>query len=301
MGAVLINAISLFAIIFFGFLLKRMNILSKADGLTVSVIILNITLPAALITNLSTLKIETALISLIVVGFLLNSLMIFIGYFLKRKDSQVASKFLMYSVSGYNIGNFAIPFTQSFLPAAIPLLAMFDMGNSIMLAGGTAILIERLNGEGDGFSPLKILKRLFSSVPFTTYFIMLIIRLMDVTLPEIVLSTTSIMGSANTFLSMFMIGLYLDLRLPREFQGIVGKVFAVRYGFGILIALIIYLLPLPDLLTTVLCLLSVGPISTFGVINSVKAGMREEAVGFASSLSFITSFILMTIVIMWLA
>lgn len=50
-------------------------------------------------------------------------------------------------------------------------------------------------------------------------------------------------------------------------------------------------------LKPVLCLLVFAPIPLFGVINSVLAGMEEEAVGFVSSISFLISLPLMTLVL----
>ena len=55
----------------------------------------------------------------------------------------------MYGVSGYNIGNFAIPFVQSFIPQAIPILSFFDIGNSVMLAGGSNVVIEGISGSDE--------------------------------------------------------------------------------------------------------------------------------------------------------
>ncbi|WP_322597302.1 AEC family transporter [Enterococcus sp. HY326] len=291
----LMNAFALFTIIIFGYLLKRWNLLAKRDGDIISKIIINLTLPAAVITNMSTLVIEQGLLILVLIGFLFNGLMVLIGYLTTRKQPiEAERRFVMFSSSGYNIGNFALPFIQSFLPVAVPYLAMFDIGNSIMLSGGTTIFIDRLEKVKDDFSLLKILKRLFASVPFTTYVLMLLIRLLSINLPAFVLSVTEVAGSANTFLSMLMIGLYLELVLPKAYQKIVVKVLATRYGGGIVMAIIIFLLPIPAMMKTVLCLLCLGPVPTFGVINSVAAGMKAEAVGFASSISFLISFALMT-------
>ena len=47
-----------------------------------------------------------------------------------------------------------------------------------------------------------------------------------------------------------------------------------------------YVLPIPVLLKPVLCLLVFAPIPLFGVINSVIAGMEEEAVGSFLPLAF---------------
>jgi len=43
MGNIVLNAAGLFAMIFLGYFLKRLNVLSKADGSILSKIILNVT------------------------------------------------------------------------------------------------------------------------------------------------------------------------------------------------------------------------------------------------------------------
>jgi hypothetical protein len=77
-------------------------------------------------------------------------------------------------------------------------------------------------------------------------------------------------------------------------------VLAIKYGAGLLLVAFFMLLPFPAMIKIVLCLVSVGPIPTFGVINSVAAGMRAEVVGFTSSLSFLISLPLMTSLLIFL-
>ena len=123
---------------------------------------------------------------------------------------------------------------------------------------------------------------------------MLSLRILELDLPEAVFQIAQPIADANTFLSMFMIGLFLELRLPKKDLALVGRVLAIKYGAGLLLVAFFMLLPFPAMIKIVLCLVSVGPIPTFGVINSVAAGMRAEVVGFTSSLSFLISLPLMT-------
>lgn len=294
---IIINALGLFATIFVGYLLKRVGLLTKEDGTRLSIIILNVTLPAAIISNLAALTIEKNLLILILAGVVLNLLVLTIVAFLTKKDTTVQRGFYLYSASGYNIGNFTLPFLQGTFPLAVPLLAMFDMGNSIMLAGGSNVFVDLVTQKNTTASPKAIGKKLLLSIPFTAYLIMLIIRSLQIDLPSGFLSMVAIMANANTFLSMFMIGLYLELSLPKQALHAVKKVLALRYLIGASLAVIIFFLPLDRLTTIVLCLLSFSPIPTFGVINSVKAGMDEETVGFASSVSFLISLFLMTVIL----
>ena len=156
MGNIVLNAAGLFAMIFLGYFLKRLNVLSKADGSILSKIILNVTLPAAIILNLASMQVQVSALSLIVIALIITIVQILFAFFLTKKESNTLQQFAMYCGSGFNIGNFAIPFAQSFYPLGIPLISLFDMGNSIMLAGGTTIFIEFLIGKRTTFEPGKI-------------------------------------------------------------------------------------------------------------------------------------------------
>lgn len=301
MRAVLLNSLGLFVIILIGYLTKRFNLLLKSDGSMISKMVVNVTLPAAIIVNLQSLAVKNQLLLLILAGLLLNLVMIIAGHFLSKKQDQVEQEFLMYSVSGYNIGNFAIPFVQSFMPQAIPILSFFDIGNSVMLAGGSNVVIEGISGSNEERpSVKKVIGRLGRSVPFLCYLFMLFFRVLKIDLPQAVFQIAQPIANANTFLSMFMIGLFLELRLPKKDLALVLRVLVIKYGIGILLAGLFMLLPISPMIKIVLCLVSVGPIPTFGVINSVAAGMRAEVVGFTSSLSFLISLPLMTSLLLFL-
>lgn len=297
MGHIIINALTLFVIIFSGWFVKRIGLLSKADGGTLSQIIVNVTLPAVIIVNLSRLEFSGTLLLLIPGAVLVTFLQILLGKLAAAKNPVQDQLFLMYGVSGFNIGNFTLPFVQSFFSAGIPLLSVFDIGNSIMLAGGTTVAIDGLTGRSERVSVLVILKKLLRTPPFTCYLLMLLFRLLQVALPEGFLSVLAPVAGANTFLSMFMIGLYLELRLPRSSLGLVLKVLLTRYSIGGGLLLAVLLLPIPRSLKMILCLLAVTPIPLFSVINSVAAGVKEEIVGFSSSVSFLLSLLLMTIIV----
>lgn len=297
MQAIVISAFSLLFIIFLGFFFKRWGIFSKADGNMLSQIILNLTLPAAIIVNLAQLTVTLNRISLIfiAVGFTLIQLILF--RFFKGRQSRNDLSFSLYMGSGFNIGNFTLPFAQSFMPQAIPLISLFDIGNSVMLAGGTGLVVEMLTGEDYNFDLKLFFKRLGGSVPFVCYLVMLILRLVEVEIPSPFLTVASPIANANTFLSMFMIGLYLEFKLPEKARLLVMKTLFLRYLIGLFLVIVIHFMPLDQLMKMVLSILAVTPIPIFNVINAVLTGSDEESVGFCSSLSFLISLPLMTALI----
>ncbi|OEG22336.1 transporter [Enterococcus ureilyticus] len=285
--------------IFLGYLMKRIGLLNKADGSMLSVIIVNITLPATVIVSLANVVVSETLFFLLIMGIILNVLVILIGSQVSKKRSVLEQKFQMYTMSGYNIGNFSLPFIQGFYPLAVPFLLMFDIGNSVMLTGGSTLLIDKMVGSKEETTLKKISLSLLKSAPFTAYLIMLLLRIGQVRLPVELLGILDMMAKANGFLSMFMIGLYFELRLPKKALHLVKEVLFWRYLCGAVLALLFaFVVPLSPLLRIVLVVLCLAPMPTFSVINSVKAGMPEETVGFTSSASILISLVLMTIVMM---
>ncbi len=301
MATIVTRAVGLFLIILLAYFLKRIDFLTKEDGTSLSVVIMNVTLPAVVIINLANLDVKGNLLFFVLLGLVWSLVQIFISYFAAKKKSKTDQQFFIYCATGFNIGNFTLPFVQGFLPLGVPLLSMFDIGNSIMLAGGTKVVGDRLTGQNLGVNVKQILRQLFSSIPFTCYVIMLVLRLISFDLPSAFLTVLEPVADANVFLSMFMIGLYLELRLPKEDRHTVLQLLTLRYVMGLLFVLLFYLLPIAPLTKMILCLLCVTPVPLFGVVNSVIAGVKEESVGFASSVSFLVSLPLMTLLLLILS
>ncbi|MDF0480374.1 transporter [Vagococcus sp. PNs007] len=301
MLTILINAFGLFLIIIAGFTIKRIGLVDKKDGQILSKIILNLTLPATIIIGLNPIKVTGEFLNLTGAAIFINLILVLFAKKIWKKKEEYHRILFMYCITGYNIGNFTLPFIQSFYPEASAYLFMFDVGNCIMLAGGTKMIVSSTFNENDtttGFSTL--VTTLKGSVPFITYIVMLLIRSLDLTLPLGAISILQLFSSANGFLSLLMIGIYLELVLPKKESVIVKKILFWRYSIGaILAAFIFFVIPLPnDLLRLVLTLICFAPIATFSVINSVEAGIEESVAGFISSISILISLALMTIVMM---
>ena len=104
---------------------------------------MNVTLPCALLTNASGITIDQSMIILLLIGLASNIIMLFISFILSRKEENILKGYYMINCSGYNIGNFVMPFVQSFFPGmGVAYLCMFDVGNSIMCLGGSLSLIH---------------------------------------------------------------------------------------------------------------------------------------------------------------
>lgn len=297
MGVVVLQAFILFWMIVLGFITKRVGLLNKSDGNILGRIVMNITLPAVIIINLARLTLQKDLIFLVFLGLFWTVGQLLLTYFVVKQKEKLLKLFYLYGTSGFNIGNFTIPFIQSTIPIGLPLVLMFDIGNSIMLSGGTKIVVDQMVSEHKQLKIKQILKQLFTSVPFVCYVIMLTLKLTSIELPASILGFVSPIAEANIFLSMFMIGLFMELRLSKTMTAEVLRVLFIRFGVGLLIAGVLYFLPMQNLTKMILSLLAFSPIPLFSIMLAVQDGVKEEWMGVSASISFLISLPLMTAVL----
>lgn len=300
MGAVFTRALSFLLVILAGYIFKKLTILTAEDGDTVSKIILNLTLPATIIMGFNGVTVDATLLIMVGLGLLTNTFLVVIGGLWWRKKDPANQALMMFSHAGYNIGNFTIPFVQGFFPQAIPYIGSFDMGNALMLFGFTPLIVDQLTGQNrESMDLRRVIAKLFRSPSFTTYIIMFLLAAVNIEFSGPVLSVVELFASGNAFLSMFMIGLYMDILISKEDLSKVGKLLGARYVLAIpLAALFYFLLPLPDIVRLSLVLLALAPIGTVSTINMVVYGTKPSLSGFLSSASIILSLILMTLSLM---
>ena len=211
MEQVLTKALAFVAVIALGYFLKKRGFFKPHDYELIAKIVLNITLPCAVITSFAAFKMDYTLFILTLIGFCGNLLMIAWGFILTRYQTNAAKIFYVFNLAGYNIGCFTLPFAQSFLgPFAVVATCMFDVGNSIMCTGGTYALTSGLVHTGEKYEPVNlrsIAAKLLGSVPFVVYMLMLVCAVLQLHLPQPVYTLTGLIGGANTFFSMLMIGI----------------------------------------------------------------------------------------------
>ena len=250
-------------------------------------------------------KMDYTLFILTLIGFCGNLLMIAWGFILTRYQTNAAKIFYVFNLAGYNIGCFTLPFAQSFLgPFAVVATCMFDVGNSIMCTGGTYALTSGLVHTGEKYEPVNlrsIAAKLLGSVPFVVYMLMLVCAVLQLHLPQPVYTLTGLIGGANTFLSMLMIGMMFEMTLDLDKLKQVREVVLYRYVFGIaLVWLCFYHVPLSAEVKEVLTLVFLAPSTAIGPIFIARMGGNVELAGFANSITIVLSIILMTLFFIFL-
>lgn len=302
MTEILLKALAFVFSIFLGFFMKKVKVLKKEDFYVLSKVVIKVTLPASIIVNFSGAAVGLQMLLLTGLGLLLSCIMMAVGVLMNIRRSKNEQAFGVLNVSGYNIGNFTMPFVQSFLGATgVVVTSLFDAGNALVCLGGSYSVASMVKDKNGKFSVLRILKTVIKSVPFDVYVIMTVLAFIHIALPEPVITILRVPANANPFLAMFMFGVGFELgdSLPQLKKAL--KYLGVRFGVSILFALGIYfLLPIPLEIRQPLTLLVLSPIATAAPAFTADIGEDYGLASAINSLSVVISIvlILMTLFIM---
>ena len=296
MSDILIRALSFIICIGLGYFLRLRGTVTKENAAVFSKVVMNITLPAAILASASTLSFSATMWLPLLLGFLMNIVMDAIGVFEARKASRVNRGAGLVQISGYNIGTFTLPFIQAFFPTSYLATALlFDTGNALMVLGGNYTLAASAvvhKGKVDiGF----ILKNLFSSIPFAIYMLSFFLTALGLSFPSPVISLIQIAADANPFLAMLMLGMMMDFRLQKGELTRLCKLLTIRLGANALIAIALYIFLLVPLIMRqmlVICLMS--PISIVAPVYALKLGSDKAEAANLNSLCILASLAIMT-------
>ena len=295
MIAVLSKAATFIAMIIVGILLRKIGVFIKEDFHVISTVVMKVTLPAAIIFNFSDVTLQADYLLLIAFGFGCGAILMVAMYLIDLRASKEHMAFDVLNIAGGNIGNFTLPFVQSFLGAAgVVTCSIFDIGNAVICLGGAYSVAVMIKGSDEKTSVLTLLRPLYTSVPFVTYLIMIGISFAHISLPSVVLQFAETVGNANPFLSMLMIGVGFELSANKEQIKKISKILIVRYAFAITYAFLFYNFAPFDLpYRQALTILALGPIAA--AVPMFTAKIKGD-IGLSSAINSMSIIISITLI-----
>lgn len=287
MISVLSRAACFIVIIFLGYFLRRIGFFKAEDFQVLSKIVLKITLPAAIVYSFADKVIDPSMLVLSLLGFLGGLIYIGTAFLINIGREKNHKAFEIVNLPGYNIGNFTLPFVQSFLgPIGVVVTSLFDSGNAVICLGGAYSIATIVKGEGNGVPIGRMVRTLVRSVPFDAYLVMTVLCLLGIRLPQQVVMFSQIIAGGNAFMAMLMIGVGFKLSGDREQIGTIIKILAVRYGIAALLsATFFFLLPLPLEYRQPLAVLAFAPLSS--AAPAFTAELKSDT-GLASAVNSIS-------------
>ena len=293
MQEILMKAASYIAIIVLGYVLRKTGFFGPEAFGVLSKVVMKITLPCAIIASSAGKGIDVTMLAITLLGFGGGVLYMLLGALVHCRRGREEQSFAILNTPGYNIGTFAMPFTQSFLgPMGVITTSLFDMGNAFICLGGAYGVAASVK-EGSGFNLKRILIGLSKSVPFMAHLCMVVLNLLHLAPPAPIVSFAQIVGSGNAFLAMLMIGVGFNLSGDRSQFGAMARILGVRYGLAALLAVCFYfLLPFQLEVRQALVILAFSPIGS--AVPVFTAELKGD-VGLSSAINSVS--ILLSIVI----
>lgn len=301
MQEILIRAGCFAGIILLGYMLRRIGVFQEGDFKVLSRIVIKITLPASIVNSFHGKEIDLSMLLLALVALGGGVTYMILAWLVNRRAGREQLAFEILNTSGYNIGNFALPFVQGFVgPVGVIATSLFDTGNAFICLGG-AYSVAAVIQRGGRFSLKAIAGKLVRSVAFDCYLIMMIICLAQVPVPSGIYSFAEIIADANAFMAMFMIGVGFQLPGNRRQVGSIVRILAVRYSAALVLGVGCYfLLPFSaEVRRTVLLLMfspiaSAAPAFTADLDGDVGLASAVNSVSILCSIVFMVAILLIT-------
>jgi len=285
MQDILIKACCYIAIIVLGYVLRRRGFFGEGAFTVISNIVIKITLPAAIVASSAGKAISLSMLAVTALGFGGGVLYILLAALIHRNMGKEKQSFAILNTPGYNIGTFAMPFTQSFLgPMGVVTTSLFDVGNAFVCLGG-AYGVAAAVKAGEGFNFRRIIKALSHSVPFIAHLMMVCLNLLGWNLPGPVVSFAKIIGDGNAFMAMLMIGVGFQLSGEKSQIKDIVRILLTRYGLATVLALTYYfVLPFELEVRQALVILAYSPIGS--AVPGFMAELKGD-VGLSSAINSI--------------
>lgn len=327
---VLLQPLALLAIILAGYGLKRFKVVGPRDYRVMQKVVFNFTLPCAVIYSFALHKPDSSLILISLFGFCCTFAPLPILYWASRNEKIRDRFFIMINGSGFNVGNFGFPVVQAFLgPGALMPAVMFDIGNSFMLSATTNAITSSMLGipldkeldsvvttDADGNETINvehpadkdakrlarrakarsILHSFLSSVPFDVYVVMLLLLVLGIQIPTPVGTFVQPAAVANSFCSMLMVGMLMDLPASKHDVIQVSHIVGWRLALSVVFALVAwFVLPFDGLIRKVLLMVCFTPTAVFATLFTDRVLGNARLAGFCLAITAVISMILMTI------
>jgi predicted permease len=294
-------------IIAIGYILKKLNIISEEKGKTIAKVVFNVTLPALILSVVSSIEITPSLGLITLISILYCIPILTLAFLVFKNYPKEIKGLILMAVIGFNVGHFAYPLIQGIWYAeGLKYIAMFDIGNALVIFVICYVLglIYSPKNEFEAKKDLvkHILLQLLKSAPLMSYIIAITLNLLNIEFPLFVSDLLDILSRANMALTLLLLGIFLNFKFERSQWKNILKVLVIRYSFGLIIGLLLFfILPFDQLYRGILAIALILPIGLAIIPFAVEFEYAEKKfAGTVANLTIIISFILVWVLILLL-
>ena len=291
-------------IIAIGYIIKKLGIVTEKDGKIIAKIILNVTLPALIISVINQIELELTLILLPFIAIIYSFIVLSISFLLFKKYPKNVKGLLLMTVIGFNIGLFAYPMIEMIWgERGLLYVIMFDIGNSFVIFGLSYtigfIFSPKNNIKQDRVQVRLIFLHLIKSIPLMSWVVAILLKISHVVFPIFVIDLLDILSRANMALTLLLLGVFLKFEIEKIYWYYILKVLLIRYSLGLIVGIFLFfILPFDSFYNAAILVAFILPIGMSAVAFSAEFGYNEELSSMIVNLTTIISFILMWLIVL---
>jgi len=280
------------SIIALGYVIKRLRILTENDAEVLARIILNVTMPALILTTFSRLTLEPSLLLLPVIG-LFNGIFICVSSMLLFRGAERNRRGLLaMALPGANMGLFAYPLVEGIWgEAGLKYIAMYDVGNALVIFVICYLAGSHFSARGERLDMRTVLRTLAGSVPLLVCLFALLLNGSGLALPGLVTEMAQLLSRANMPLALILLGMYLNFSFDAAHLRTLGQALLTRYVLGAGLGLTLFhLLPYDSLFRYALLLAGLLPLPMAVLPYAVEFDYDRKLAGALVNTTVLLSF-----------
>ena len=287
-------------LIFIGYLIKKLNIISETDGKVVSKLLMHTTFPALMFLSTSHIKLESGLFLIPFTSLTLGCVMILVAWFVFSGLPDKLRGVLLMSAGGFNSGLFGFPLVEGIWGrTGLVYVIMFDMGVTVTVFFIVYSIGVYFSQKGTGQIRFQtILKKIIRLPPLQAAILGLLFNALNFQIPEIVTDALDILAKANKALVLLLMGIYLNFSFDKTQISSIAKALLIRYAFGLTAAALFYfLIPVESLFRNIMMVCVVLPVGLTLIPFSDEFNFDTATAGALVNLSLFVSFILIWLLV----
>ena len=283
------------SLIFLGYLLKRLDIVSENDGTVLSKVLMHTTFPALMFLSMLRIHLETHLFLIPIISVALGCLMILIAWFWFSDMPNKIRGVLTMSVGSFNSGLFGFPVVEGIWGReGLVYAIMFDIGVTLTVFCMVYIIGAYFATKGEGKVEIKIiLKKIARLIPFQAAIIGLTMNALGFQLPTIITDFLEILAKANKPLVLLLMGIYLNFSFEKSQLLFISKALLIRYSCGLIVAALFYFILSPSLFRNIMMICVILPVGLTLIPFSDEFNFDTKIAGALVNISLLISFILL--------
>lgn len=281
-------------IVAIGYLLKRGGYFSGSESSTLAKLVMNFTIPASAIYNISQVSLTANFISIMTISFFHNALLLLIAFFAFRKRPRLEKGGLLLLAPGLSLSSFTLPLLDGLHnPTALTQVAMLDIGNApISLVGAYILAYYYSSNSKDTFDYKKLVKSVLRTIPIIVYVITIILNISNISYPSFILDIASNIAKANMPCSFLMLGVALEFHFQHTELLDLGRLLLLRYACGICVGLALSaILPVDSVTHFVIAVGLVAPLPLSSITYTKQFCYRMDLAAAYANATVLFSFL----------